>query len=164
MRVLGIDPGTISTGIGVVDSISGDLTTPYHSVIRAQKNQAIERRLTTIYDSIEKIILEMDPDEVAIEEPFVSENPRTAIAIGQAQATALIIATKYGKSVTRYAAREIKKSVTNSGGSSKDQVKSMVEILLGNIHIVGPDDVSDALAVAICHHNSRMIQDLTFNE
>ena len=106
----------------------------------------------------------MDPDEVAIEEPFVSENPRTAIAIGQAQATALIIATKHEKAVTRYAAREIKQSVTNNGGSSKHQVKSMVEILLGNIEIQGPDDISDALAVAICHHNSKMIQGLTFNE
>ena len=164
MRILGIDPGTISTGIGVVDSISGELSTPYHSVIKTRKNQTIEQRLTTIYDAIEEIILEMDPDEVAIEEPFVSENPRTAIAIGQAQATALIKATKHEKAVTRYAAREIKKSVTNNGGSSKHQVKSMVEILLGNIEIQGPDDISDALAVAICHHNSKMIQGLTFNE
>ena len=61
MRILGIDPGTISTGIGVVDSISGELSTPYHSVIKTRKNQTIEQRLTTIYDAIEKIILEMDP-------------------------------------------------------------------------------------------------------
>ena len=164
MRILGIDPGTVSTGVAIVDSMSGDLTSPFHSVIKTKKNQKIECRLTIIYDCIEKIILDMNPDEISIEEPFVSENPRTAIAIGQAQATALIIATKHKKPVTRYSAREIKQSVTNNGGSSKEQVKSMVEILLGNIQIKGPDDISDALAVAICHHNSKLIQNLTFRE
>ena len=83
----------------------------------------------------------------------LSKNAKTAIAIGQAQATVLIAGSKHGIPISKYAPQEIKKSITNYGGASKDQVGDMVQILLGNIDISGPDDITDALAVAICHHN-----------
>ena len=162
MRVMGVDPGTLKMGVGIVDSVSGDLASPYHSCISPKPKDSIEKRLATIFRTLEDKILEFSPDYIAVEQPFVSKNPKTAIAIGQAQAVVLISASLKGIPVARYSPSEIKKSVTNYGGSTKDQVSSMVSILLGNIIIEGSDDVSDALAVAICHHNVSMLDKLIF--
>jgi crossover junction endodeoxyribonuclease RuvC len=158
MRVLGFDPGTLKMGVGVVDSISGDLSTPYYACLTAPKNDPIENRLMKLFTQIDQLISEVKPDSIAVEDPFVSKNAKTAIAIGQAQATVLIAGSKYGIPISKYAPQEIKKSVTNYGGASKDQVGDMVQILLGNVDISGPDDITDALAVAICHHN-RILMD-----
>ena len=162
MRVMGVDPGTLKMGVGIVDSVSGALASPYHSCISPKPKDSIEKRLATIFRPLEDKILEFSPDYIAVEHPFVSKNPKTAIAIGQAQAVVLISASLKGIPVARYSPSEIKKSVTNYGGSTKDQVSSMVSILLGNIIIEGSDDVSDALAVAICHHNVSMLDKLIF--
>ena len=162
MRVMGVDPGTLKMGVGIVDSVSGDLSSPYHSCISPKPKDSIEKRLATIFRTLEDKILEFSPDYIAVEQPFVSKNPKTAIAIGQAQAVVLISASLKGIPVARYSPSEIKKSVTNYGGSTKDQVSSMVSILLGNIIIEGSDDVSDALAVAICHHNVSMLDNIVF--
>ena len=153
MRVLGFDPGTLKMGVGVVDSESGDLSTPYYTCFTASKNDPIENRLMTLFTQIDQLISDVQPDSIAVEDPFVSKNAKTAIAIGQAQATVLIAGSKHGIPISKYAPQEIKKSITNYGGASKDQVGDMVQILLGNIDITGPDDITDALAVAICHHN-----------
>lgn len=160
MRVLGVDPGTIRMGFGAVDSISGELSNVTHGCLTPPRSLSIEERLRELYNEIEVIISEINPDAIAVEEPFVSKNPRTAIAIGQAQAVVLIAAAQKEISVFRYAPREIKKAVTDYGGSSKEQVEGMVKVLLGNIEINGPDDVTDALAVAICHHNATMLDNL----
>ncbi len=103
------------------------------------------------------------PIAIAVEEPFVSKNPRTAIAIGQAQSVVFIAGAQNDIPVFRYAPQEVKKSVTNYGGSSKEQVSEMVSLLLGGEDIPGSDDVTDALAVAICHINSHMLDDLIGN-
>ena len=163
MRVLGFDPGTLKMGVGVVDSQGGDLSTPYYACFSAPKNDLIENRLMNLFSQIDELILKIKPDVIAVEDPFLSKNAKTAIAIGQAQATVLIAGSKYGIPISKYAPQEIKKSVTNYGGASKEQVADMVQILLGNIDITGPDDITDALAVAICHHN-RIHLDKIFTE
>ena len=160
MRVLGVDPGTIKMGLGVVDSISGDLMSPYHGVIAPRRKDPLENRLAHLFEATKKVIEETQPDAIAIEEPFVSKNPKTGIAIGQAQAVVFIAGAQKDIPVFRYAPQEVKKSVTNYGGSSKEQVGEMVSLLLGGRDIKGPDDVTDALAVAICHINSHMLDDL----
>ena len=160
MRVLGVDPGTIKMGFGIVDSISGELANVDHGCLTPRRSFSIEQRLGELYNGIANIIDEVKPDVIAVEEPFVSKNPRTAIAIGQAQAGVLIAAAHKEIAVYRYAPREIKKAVTDYGGSSKEQVEDMVKLLLGNIEIIGPNDVTDALAVAICHHNATMLDNL----
>lgn len=162
MRVMGVDPGTLQMGVGIVDSVSGDLASPHHFCISPKPKDPIEKRLATIFSTLEDAILEFSPDHIAVEQPFVSKNPKTAIAIGQAQAVVLICASLKSIPVARYSPSEIKKSVTDYGGSTKDQVSSMVSILLGNILIEGSNDVSDALAVAICHHNATMLDKLVF--
>ena len=160
MRVLGVDPGTVKMGIGIVDSDAGDLRCHYYGMISPKKSDPIEMRLAQLFNSIEEIIINNSPTFVAVEEPFVSQNPRTAIAIGQAQAVVLVAASRHGIPVARYAPQEIKKSVTDYGHSSKKQVEDMVKILLNENSIEGSDDVTDALAVAICHHNSHWLNNL----
>ena len=160
MRVMGVDPGTIKMGVGVVESISGDLVCREQICIAPKKNDPIELRLIHLLDNLKVIIDKANPDEIAVEEPFVSQNARTAIAIGQAQAVVFIAAAMRQIPIYRYAPMEIKKSVTDYGGSSKEQVKSMVSILLGNIDIDGPTDISDALAIAICHHNATSFHNM----
>ena len=162
MRVMGVDPGTLRMGVGIVDSISGELVSPYYDCISPSRKDPIEKRLANIFEVLESKISEFSPDSIAVEQPFVSKNPKTAIAIGQAQAIVLVTATLKGIPIAKYSPSEIKKSVTDYGGSSKDQVASMVSILLGNISISGPDDVTDALAIAICHHNATMLENLVF--
>ena len=147
-------------GFGIVDSISGELANVDHGWLTPRRSFSIEQRLGELYNGIANIIDEVKPDVIAVEEPFVSKNPRTAIAIGQAQAVVLIAAAHKEIAVYRYAPREIKKAVTDYGGSSKEQVEDMVKLLLGNIEIIGPNDVTDALAVAICHHNATMLDNL----
>ena len=147
-------------GFGIVDSISGELANVDHGGLTPRRSSSIEQRLGELYSGIANIIDEVKPDVIAVEEPFVSKNPRTAIAIGQAQAVVLIAAAHKEIAVYRYAPREIKKAVTDYGGSSKEQVEDMVKLLLGNIEIIGPNDVTDALAVAICHHNATMLDNL----
>ena len=163
MRVLGVDPGTIKMGLGVVESISGDLITPYNGLITPKRKDAIETRLAFLFEATTQVIKQTLPDAIAVEEPFVSKNPRTAIAIGQAQSVVFIAGAQNDIPVFRYAPQEVKKSVTNYGGSSKEQVSEMVSILLGVEDIPGSDDVTDALAVAICHINSHMLDDLIGN-
>ncbi len=147
-------------GVGIVDSLGRDLTCHYHGVISPKKSDPIEKRLAHLFDSIGDLLIANSPEIVAVEEPFVSQNARTAIAIGQAQAVVLIAASRHQIPVARYAPQEIKKSVTDYGHSSKEQVGDMVKILLNENTIEGPDDVTDALAVAICHHNSQWLKNL----
>ena len=160
MRVLGVDPGTIKMGLGVVDSISGDLMTPYHCLITPKRKDRIEDRLAYLFEATSKVVKENSPDAIAVEEPFVSKNPKTAIAIGQAQSVVFIAGAQNNIPVFRYAPQEVKKSVTSYGGISKEQVSEMVNLLLGSTEISKSDDVTDALAVAICHINSHMLDDL----
>jgi len=158
--VLGIDPGTIKTGVGIVDSEFGIFKTPFFKVLQPRKREPIEKRLAFIYDEMKVIIETHQPDEIAVEDPFVSNNPKTALAIGQAQAVILILAAQKNIPIARYAPTSIKKSVTDYGNSSKEQVLEMVKVILCDISIIGPDDISDALAVAICHHNSILVNRL----
>jgi crossover junction endodeoxyribonuclease RuvC len=160
MRVLGFDPGTLRMGVGVVDSKNGDLSTPYYTCLTVPQTDSIETRLMKLFNQVDQLIPKMNPDSIAVETPFVSKNPKTAIAIGQAQATVLIAGAKHKIPIIKYAPREIKKSITNYGGASKGQVAEMVQILLDNTSIEGPEDITDALAVAICHHNRIYIDQI----
>lgn len=156
MKVLGIDPGTITMGYGMVENVSEELTTCFHGSLSAKRVDPIEERLAFLYCGILAIIDNHGPEVIAIEEPFVGRNPKTAIAVGQAQAVALIAASSRKIPVSRYSPSQIKKSVTDHGGSSKEQVSDMVKLILDCPDIEGSDDVTDALAVAICHHNNSL--------
>jgi crossover junction endodeoxyribonuclease RuvC len=164
LRILGIDPGTYKMGVGVMDADSGELGLVQPILLSPPRKDSLAARLYHLYDKLVEIIGEWKPSEVAIEEPFVSRNVRAAMAIGQAQAVAMVAAARSGLPVSTYSPREVKRSVTDYGGSSKEQVHEMVRVLLGLSELPGPSDVSDALAVAICHAVSSQARELVLRE
>lgn len=161
MIVLGVDPGTIRMGLGVIDSSNGDLSLVYVDALTPDKTKSLAERLHYLHDQLLKIVRRWNPEAVAIENPFMSQNAKSAIAIGQAQSLAMVAAVHHGAAVYTYAPTEIKRSVTDYGGSSKEQVQEMVQVLLNMEYLPEPLDASDALAVAICHVNSSRLRDLT---
>lgn len=164
MRVLGVDPGTYKMGVGIVKSEAGDLRMEYCDVLTPDRHASLPVRLGYLYNNLQRLFIDRQPTEVAIEEPFVSRNIKTAIAIGQAQSVAMILAARQGISVTNYAPSQVKQAVTDNGGSSKEQVQEMVRVLLNLDTISESLDASDALAVAICHINSIDMGLLEFSE
>ena len=164
MRILGIDPGTYTMGVGVVESAGGNMSLVRYDAIQPIRRATLPERLHTLYERLIVYMKDSQPDEVAIEEPFVARNSRSAIAVGQAQAIAFLAAASLGLPVYTYQPTQVKHAVTDHGGSSKEQVQEMVSILLGLPHPPRPDDASDALAVAICHVNSLHTRSLAMTE
>ncbi len=160
MRVLGIDPGTFKMGVGIVDSDAGELRWVFSDVIAPLKQAAIPQRLYFIFRTLSDLIEEWHPVEVAIEQPFSAANVHAAMAIGYAEAAAMIAAAAKKIPVFKYAPRQVKQAVTNYGGSSKEQVNEMVKLLLQLDRSPVSNDAADALAVAICHINAGQIDRL----
>jgi len=162
LRVLGVDPGTYKMGAGVVDSRSLDLDHVYSTVIAPSRGDAVPARLHFLFEHISGLIEQWQPVEMAIEQPFAGRNIRAAMAIGHAQAAAMVAAAGHGLPVFTYTPRQVKQSVTDHGGSSKEQVADMVRLLLRADDLqAATDDVTDALAVAICHINAIHVRELT---
>jgi crossover junction endodeoxyribonuclease RuvC len=151
MRVMGIDPGTVVVGYGVVDSFDGQEKMVVCGVLTAPAKLKQVERLSTLYKALEKLVGRLKPDVVAVETPFVSQNVSSALAIGRAQAVALLVAANKGIPTYEYSPRQIKQRVASYGASSKEQIQQMVKIQLGLDEIPKPSDVADALAVALCH-------------
>ncbi|MBM3119816.1 MAG: crossover junction endodeoxyribonuclease RuvC [Chloroflexi bacterium] len=160
MRVLGIDPGTLNLGYGVVDEEGVGVTMVGCGVLSLSSKVPVEKRLSSLYKRLGEIVARYRPDEVAIEEPFVAGNVRSALAVGRAQAIAILAAANNNLPVFRYLPAQVKQQVTDYGGSSKEQVQEMVRIQLGLAQSPQPNDAADALAVAICHLHQRHIDRL----
>lgn len=160
MRVLGIDPGTLNMGYGIVEEKSGNITMAGCGVISLPPKMPMEERLLELHRGLSKVIAEFRPEEAAIEEPFVAGNARSALAIGRAQAVAILAAAQGGLPVFRYMPTQVKQMVTSYGRSSKDQVIQVVKMQLGVSDVPGASDAADALAVAICHLNQRHLNEV----
>jgi crossover junction endodeoxyribonuclease RuvC len=161
LRVLGIDPGTLNMGAGVVDSYSLDVEHVHSTVISPARRDGVPARLHFLFREVSDIIERWEPTEVAIEQPFAGRNVRAAMAIGHAQAVAMVAAAGNGLPVFTYTPRQVKQAVTDYGGSSKEQVADMVRLLLGGDLPGAGQDATDALAVAICHVNASHVRELT---
>ena len=164
MRVLGVDPGTFRMGVGVVDSGAGELSLVYSAALSPDRRGSLSERLHYLHNRLLDVMQEWAPSVVAIEDPFVARNVHAAMAVGQAQAVAMVAAAHQGLSVCSYSPREVKKAVTDYGGSSKEQVQEMVRVLLSLEQLPEPSDAADALAVAICHINASRVGDLAVRE
>jgi crossover junction endodeoxyribonuclease RuvC len=149
--VLGIDPGTASTGYGVVESRGGRLTAVSGGVISTTPDEPLERRLGAIFNSLGELLDTHRPQAVAIEEIFFGRNVRTAFAVGQARGVVLSSAGLRGVPCFAYTPQAVKLAVCGAGGAQKEQVQRMVGALLGLDHPPEPDHAADALALAICH-------------
>jgi crossover junction endodeoxyribonuclease RuvC len=157
MRVLGIDPGSQSTGFGVIDFDETAYDVRAFGTIRPSRRLPFHLKLHQIGREVGEIIAAHTPEEVAIESPFYAQNIKTAIALGQVRGAVLVSVAASGCELFEYSALEIKKAVTGYGQAEKMQVTAMVKALL-NIEGEVEADASDALAAAICHLNTRMFQ------
>lgn len=155
MRVLGIDPGSRITGLGVVESTPDGLRQVFHESLKL-KHRELPPRLGDIYRRVEQVIGEFKPQCVAIEQVFFSRNARSALVLGQARGGAICSAVNAGCDVAEYSAKEIKQAVVGTGGASKEQVQHMVRVLLG-LRSLPESDSADALACAICHIHSAQV-------
>jgi crossover junction endodeoxyribonuclease RuvC len=153
MIVLGIDPGTASTGYGVVESSGSRLWALEHGVIATRPGAALERRLADIHARVGALLDAHAPDAVAIEELYFGANARTAFAVGQARGVVLLAAGQRGVPSRSYTPQQVKGAVCGHGRADKDQVGRMAARLLGLTSPPAPDHAADALAVAICDVN-----------
>ena len=151
MRILGVDPGTIFTGYGIIDFENNELRYVSAGVIKIPVTKEMPPRLETIYNELDKLIKQFKPDEFAIETAFFGKNVQSALKIGYARGVSMLVAIHHDLAIKEYSPREIKKSVVGNGASSKDQVQYMIKKLLAIRKTKIKYDESDALAVAICH-------------
>ena len=153
-RILGIDPGSQVTGIGIIDfSGSGEPCLCYFGSIRTKVKNGHPARLKQIYAGLIQIIEEYKPTHCALEDIFYSENIKTAIVMGQVRGVSLLAAVNKGLEPAEYSPREVKLAVVGNGNASKQQVQHMVKQILRCTDEIQPADAADALAVALCHFN-----------
>ena len=150
--VLGVDPGLTVTGWGVVAADGEALRSLDCGAVATKRSQPQEERLHQIFRELCDVIQRYQPSEVAVEEPFVGENVRSAFAIGSARAVCLLAAAQAGLPVRPYSPAEVKLVVTGYGRSDKTQVQEMVRVQLNLPEAPASADAADALAVALCHH------------
>ena len=156
MRILGIDPGSRNTGLGLVEVKNGQLHCLGYECVK-MGNEPLPQRLGTIYRNIEEIIRIYQPDTAAIEQVFVSNNYRSALTLGQARGSAICAAVNAQLPVYEYSALQIKRAVVGTGGAKKEQVQHMVRVLLG-FREPPKSDEADALACAICHIHTAQVE------
>jgi len=160
MRILGIDPGTKITGYGVIDSRDDEISLVDCGALTTRERSPIGERLSYLYNGLMEIINRHHPDVVAVEQPFVAKNVRSALAVGRAQAMAILAAANKGIPSYEYTPAQVKQQVANFGASSKEQVQEMVRLQLGLTEVPEPSDAADALAVAICHQRETHLQNI----
>lgn len=160
MRILGIDPGTLAMGYGVVDDTGDQPSMVGCGVLTARSALSLAQRLHELYLGLTDVMIRFRPDEMAVEEPFVARNVRSAMAIGRAQAIAMLCAASHGISVATYPPAKVKRGVADYGRGDKEQVQRMVCIQLGLTASPGPSDATDALAVALCHLREKQLSRL----
>ena len=152
MRILGIDPGTVTMGYGVIEGGDEELALVDYGVLNSPLRSSIGERLSYLYNGLLEVISRAQPDAVAVEQPFVStRNVKSALAIGRAQAVAILAAANRQIPTYEYTPTQVKQRVADYGASSKEQIQEMVRLQLGLAEAPQPSDAADALAVAICH-------------
>lgn len=152
-RIIGLDPGLIKTGWGIIDVDKNFFTYVASGIIKIPKNDILAERLSVIYKELKKIIEKYEPKEAAVEKVFVNKNPESTLKLGMARGVVLLSPARAGLLVSEYTANQVKKNVVGAGHADKNQVSTMVKYILPKAIIVGEDD-ADALAVAICHANT----------
>jgi crossover junction endodeoxyribonuclease RuvC len=151
VKVLGIDPGTAACGYGIVHVSGGRITALAHGCWTSGARERPEHRLRTIFDGVDDLIREHEPDAVALEESFVGADARIALIVGQARGAPLVAAASRGVACTEYAPARVKQAVCGYGRADKGQVARMVRMLLALDTEPPTSHEADALAVAICH-------------
>ena len=153
---LGIDPGTATTGYGLVRvEPDGSLVAVKYGVLLTPKESTASARLMMLYDQVRDVLNEYKPELAAVEKLFFARNVTTALAVGQARGVVMLAIEQAGIEVFEYTPKEVKNAVAGYGGADKRQVQEMVRALLQLDSIPKPDDAADALAIAITHLNTK---------
>ena len=149
--ILGVDPGSIITGYGLIRSNEQENVLLECGVIKTDSKKSLPDKLKEIFEGVSDIISQKHPNELAIEETFYSKNAKSALVMGQARGAAILAAACAGLPIAEYSPKEVKSSVVGQGSASKLQVQFMVKNLLKLKELPQPIDAADALAIALCH-------------
>ena len=160
IRVMGIDPGTAVTGYGVIEGEGDEIALVNYGALVSPQRSPVGERLNYLYTGLLEVIRCHQPDVIVVEQPFVAKNVRSALAIGRAQAVAILAAVGKGIPTYEYTPAQVKQRVSNYGASSKQQMQEMVRLQLGLDSVPEPDDAADAIAVAICHLREQHLNNL----
>lgn len=161
MLAIGIDPGTATTGYGLVQRTEpGDLIAVHWGVILTPADMPASERLANIYQALTDILHEHRPQSAAVESLFFQKNVRTAMSVGQARGVVLLALQQAGIPSSDYNPNQVKQAVTGYGAADKRQMQHMVQTLLSLKDLPKPDDAADALAIAICHLNTQRTQQM----
>ena len=156
MLILGVDPGSASTGFGLVRSDGRDLLHVHHSQVSLSSKKTTSQKLSRLYSATMEIINEYRPDLAAVEGIFYGPNVKSMIVLGQARGAAMVAMANYGLDIAEYPPTVVKQAVVGYGKATKEQVQKMVAVIL-NQHPITGEHAADALAVAICHHHHQQL-------
>jgi crossover junction endodeoxyribonuclease RuvC len=158
LRILGIDPGVAIVGFGFIDRNGSRLTPVQYGTIQTEAHTDPAVRLKEIYDSLQHLLDVYRPDAVAVEKLFFNRNVTTAFAVGQARGVIMLAAVQHGLRIAEYTPLQVKQAVVGYGQAEKRQLQEMVRRFLRLKEAPKPDDVADALAVAICHAHASTFE------
>lgn len=158
MRILGIDPGIAIVGFGFIDKIGSKLVPVQYGSIQTEAHTDPGLRLKQVYEATEQLLDKYKPDAVAFEKLFFNRNVTTAFSVGQARGVMILASVQRGLPIAEYTPLQVKQAVVGYGKAEKKQVQEMVRMFLKLSAVPKPDDVADALAVAICHAHSSSLQ------
>ena len=151
MRVIGVDPGTLVCGFGVVDYVGSKMKAVDFGAVRVRKEMTFPERLVHIHRGLLEVIRRHRPDEAAVEKLYLGKSFRSVMTTGEGRGIAILTAALANLPVYEYTPAEVKKAVVGFGAAHKTQVQEMVRIILGMSAVPRPQDAADALAIAICH-------------
>ena len=159
MVILGLDPGTATTGYGVIRVLGNRFQMLEYGIISTPAKTPMEKRLEMIYDNLQELLQKWQPDQAAVEELFFNQNITTAITVGQARGVLLLCCAQNNVPLADYTPLQVKQALVGYGRADKKQIQQMVKMFLNLADIPKPDDAADALAIAICHaHNYQTNQ------
>lgn len=155
MRIFGVDPGSVRTGYGCVDLTDSRYRVVVGGVLSVPAKIPFPDKLKFLHDGLAELLAQHRPDAVAVEDLFYAKNARSALKLGHVRGVLLLAASSAGVPIAEYTPTEVKKAVVGFGRAEKHQVREMVALLLGMTDLPSPLDVSDALAVAVCHAHAQ---------
>ena len=156
MRILGIDPGTATTGYGIIEYHAGKPKAIDFGCIMTSSKESASSRLSTLYGSMMQLLDQSKPDAVAIKKIFFNTNITTGIAVSQARGVILLAAEHHNLPIAEYTPLQVKSAICGYGMAKKPQVQQMIQTILNLKSIPRPDDAADALAIALCHDPLRI--------
>lgn len=161
LRILGIDPGTATTGWAILSEKDGQITPLVYGHISTSPEKSDDERILEISEDLEKIIKKYRPEEAAVEDLFFFKNQKTVITVAQSRGAVLLTLRQNNVRVASYTPLQVKQAITGYGRADKKQMQEMTKSILNLEKLPKPDDTADAIAIAVCHINSRKINNLS---